>query len=250
VRNGEYYIENFIRHYQALGETHIILLDNDSSDRTVEIASTFDHVTVLSSRLPYRTYAWVFKSYLINTYGRNRWTIVADIDEFLALPAPLHEFLEEVEREGAEVVSVHMLDMFPRGDFRTVAPDQMVDRCIYYEQNSMVKTSGGGWMGGVRRRLFGVDCHLTKSAILKVACITGFRTHIQLPKTSQWYGVFRHYKFTPALIATYRDALKRLQYYENSQEYEAYPQRLEELLHDLYSAEAVKWTGEFPDALD
>src|SRR5947209_3875212 len=52
VKNGEFYIESFIRHYSRMGFRHIFFLDNGSTDRTLSIAQQYPNVSVCASDLP------------------------------------------------------------------------------------------------------------------------------------------------------------------------------------------------------
>ncbi|MEC4819993.1 MAG: glycosyltransferase, partial [Scytonema sp. PMC 1069.18] len=52
VRNGELYIKSFIEHYLTLGVKHIVFLDNNSTDGTIEIARKYHKVTILQTKCP------------------------------------------------------------------------------------------------------------------------------------------------------------------------------------------------------
>src|SRR5215204_5426789 len=75
LRNGRPYIKPFIEHYFSLGVKHIVFLDNGSTDGTV-----------LRSRLPFKKYNITLKQYLVERFGRGRWTLNADIDELFEYP--------------------------------------------------------------------------------------------------------------------------------------------------------------------
>ncbi|HEY1332772.1 MAG TPA: glycosyltransferase family 2 protein, partial [Myxococcaceae bacterium] len=52
VRNGALHVTSFLRHHQAIGVKHVVLLDNGSTDGTVELARAFERVTILRTRRP------------------------------------------------------------------------------------------------------------------------------------------------------------------------------------------------------
>src|SRR5580765_2053058 len=52
VKNGEFYVESYIRHYAEMGFRHIFFLDNGSTDGTVSIAQQYPNVTILRTDLP------------------------------------------------------------------------------------------------------------------------------------------------------------------------------------------------------
>src|SRR5688572_5792581 len=77
VRNGELHVKSFIEHHQALGVKHIVLLDNGSTDQTVELARTFERITILQTMRPYRKYETVMKRYLVRRFSEGRWNLMA-----------------------------------------------------------------------------------------------------------------------------------------------------------------------------
>lgn len=87
VRDGSFYLKDFIKHYRFLGVQDIVLIDNGSTDHTMEIASTFDNVTVLRCSLPFGIYKNHLRRYLLYRFGKNRWSIGVDIDEFFDYPS-------------------------------------------------------------------------------------------------------------------------------------------------------------------
>jgi len=117
LRNGRPYIKPFIEHYSSLGVKHIVFLDNGSTDGTVEALQTYDNVTVLRSRLPFKQYNITLKQYLIEHFGRGRWTLNADIDEFFEYPysdvVSLKALLGYLNENSYTAVITYMLDMFP-----------------------------------------------------------------------------------------------------------------------------------------
>jgi hypothetical protein len=56
VRNGELHIRSFLNHHFGLGVKHVVLLLNQSTDRTAAIATEYCNVTVLRADCPYQRY--------------------------------------------------------------------------------------------------------------------------------------------------------------------------------------------------
>jgi hypothetical protein len=92
VRDGEPWVGSFIEHYFSLGAKHIVFLDNDSTDDTVSVASEYDNVTLLRTKLPFGAGVEgtvgesLMRRYLIERFGRNRWSLCVDIDELFDYP--------------------------------------------------------------------------------------------------------------------------------------------------------------------
>ncbi len=86
VRNGEFYVEAFIRHYSRMGFKHIFFLDNGSSDETLSLIRKHDNVSVCTSTLPVDANQGIFKKYLTTTSVVGGWCLDADIDELFEYP--------------------------------------------------------------------------------------------------------------------------------------------------------------------
>jgi len=82
VRNGELYAKSFLDHYRSMGVKHFVFLDNDSTDRTLEmLCAQAEDVTVLQTKVPYNNYENTMKRYLAERFSSGRWNLCADIDE-------------------------------------------------------------------------------------------------------------------------------------------------------------------------
>src|SRR5215216_7462661 len=116
LRNGRPYIKPFIEHYFSLGVKHIVFLDNGSTDGTVETLQQYDNVTVLGSGLPYKRYNIIMKQYLVERFGRGRWTLSTDMDELFEYPysdvVSLKRLLGYLNEHSYTAVVTYMLDMF------------------------------------------------------------------------------------------------------------------------------------------
>ena len=123
VRDGEPWVRSFIEHYFSLGAKHIVFLDNDSTDDTVSVASEYDNVTLLRTKLPFGVGVEgtvgeiLMRRYLIERFGRNRWSLCVDIDELFDYPYSdiigLDSLLGYLNSKSYTAVTAQMLDMFP-----------------------------------------------------------------------------------------------------------------------------------------
>jgi len=92
VRDGEPWVSTFVEHYISLGAKHLVFLDNNSTDDTVAAASGYDGVTVLRTALPFNADVEgtggqvVMRQYLIERFGRGRWSLCVDVDELFDYP--------------------------------------------------------------------------------------------------------------------------------------------------------------------
>lgn len=255
VRNGEEQLDSFLKHHFALGAKHVVLLDNGSGDRTIEIASRFGGVTVLRSELPFRYFKHLFRRYLCERFGGSGWQLFLDIDERFDFPLsdriPLVDFLAYLRSEGYTAVVAQLLDLFPDGpvdtwpnaranpasfarffDHSSLIRRKLDTSFDYEERRNRCSSSDIELLvGGVRKLVFGIDCYLTKHPLLFKA--GGARpsldsSHVcERARIADTSCVLYHYKFTGG----FRDRIERgyqwKSYWKSSAEYGAYVDALD-----------------------
>ena len=189
VRNGGAHVASSVEHYRALGARHLVFLDNGSTDGTVETLKGYEDVTVLRTGLPYKQYNIAFKRYLIERFGRDRWTLSVDVDELFDYPfsdvVRIKALLGYLNENAYTAVVSHMLDMFPGRPLREYGPPAeeagLKDSYRFYDISdvrtrpySEVGEIGNVlgneeiellW-GGVHRRVFGGSPLLTKHPLV------------------------------------------------------------------------------------
>ena len=248
VKNGQTLIKPFIDHYLNLGFKHIFFLDNGSSDTTVDIIKSYSQTTLLLSNKPFRQYQVVFKNFLIQTFGRGRWCVVADIDEFLHLP--MHRSLENIlaylNKNNYDTVAVQMLEMFSKEDIKlkeqqgTWTSERLRSVYCYYDLTNINKEPYVRSLlsrshpflkflfGGIRKTVFGLDCFLTKEAMF-LGCRSTYLKSSHLlakAKVADFSALFLHYKFIEDFYAYTLKAVEEENHWRNSKEYKAYFKRL------------------------
>jgi Glycosyl transferase family 2 len=239
LRNGRPYIKPFIEHYFSLGVKHIVFLDNGSTDGTVEALQNYENVTVLRSRLPFKKYNITLKQYLVERFGRGRWTLNADIDELFEYPysdvVSLKALLKYLNDNFYTAVVTYMLDMFPEtllsadspatdyeslkelhrfydiSDVRTLDYSQVGDigNVVDSERIEILQ-------GGVMQRVFGTSPLLTKHPLI-------FLDDRLTPHdlSDHWVGnariadftaLFLHYKLSANLYGLVRREIEERRY--------------------------------------
>lgn len=81
VKNGESSVKLFIEHYFSLGAKNIVFLDNDSTDRTVAIASKYSNISIVRTKHKGVKYKTAMKKYLIQKFAKNQPYLIVEIDE-------------------------------------------------------------------------------------------------------------------------------------------------------------------------
>ena len=224
VRNGALHVTSFLRHHQALGVKHIVLLDNGSTDGTVALARAFERVTILRSRRPYRTYETVLKRYLVRRFARGRWSLMVDIDELFDYPCSdrmgVGALLTYLNRHAYTAVLAQMLDLFsdvPLDQLESTPQDSLRERYRYYDTSAVERhpyrfgtpanPAIRAHAGGIRKTLFGTENGLTKACLVRLVPplvpFVGFHQAANAA-IADFTAVLLHYPF----VATFREKVK------------------------------------------
>jgi glycosyltransferase involved in cell wall biosynthesis len=247
VRNGALHVASFLRHHQALGVKHIVLLDNGSTDATVELARSFQGVTILRTRRPYRTYETVLKRYLIRRFARGRWSLTVDIDELFDYPGSdrmgLDGLLTYLNRHAYTAVLAQMLDLFsdvPLDRLDSAPQDSLQERYRYYDTSAVERhpyrfgTPANpeirAHAGGIRKTLFGTENGLTKACLVRLVPplipFVGFHQAANAA-IADFTAVLLHYPFVASFREKVREAVRTDRYRVSAgEEYVKYWARL------------------------
>jgi len=196
VRDGEPWVHTFMEHYFSLGARHLVFLDNGSTDGTVAAACGHDNVTVLRTELSFGASVEgtegqnLMRRYLIERFGKHRWSLCVDIDELFDFPYSdvigLDSFLRYLNSKSYTAVMAQMLDMFPeklavnstretteafKDEYRfydiskikrsTIGESELATHNTINSEDVAVKVRGG-----VREDVFGFKPLLTKYLLL------------------------------------------------------------------------------------
>jgi Glycosyl transferase family 2 len=233
VRNGRPYVSSFIEHYSSMGVKHMVFLDNGSTDGTVEALKSYDNVTVLQSMLPFKRYQMLMKQYLIERFGRGRWT-----------------YLNE---NSYTAVVAQMLDMFPQEPVSDAVSDEdeplkelhrfydisNVREQDYWEfpfvsgvGNVLANEEIGIYRNGIQNTVFGTLPALTKHPLIlldgEVKPVDRSAHSVSNARIADLTCVLFHYKFTNHLYELIRDAARRENYMRDSGKQKKWLKVLEE----------------------
>lgn len=236
VKNGEYYLEQFIAHYTRLGVRHILLLDNLSTDQTVAIARRHPNVSVWSSGLSVGSHQGLLQRFLVNRTRGRGWCIQADIDEFFDFPGSdkisLRDFVRYLNRNRFTSTLTQMLDMFadePLSYLHELKPDRLDQVYRFYDisgihhlpyfQSDLTKQYGRRnnlafpdaclFYGGVRKPMYGAEwytnCLLTKHSLFRLRSKLDLFHHVHFVDRAQVADVscvLLHYKLASNAVFT------------------------------------------------
>jgi hypothetical protein len=244
VRNGASWMPTFLRHHFALGVKHIVFVDNGSTDRTVEIASQDERVTVWTTELPFSRWHPSIKHWLAHRYARGRWSLTLDIDELFDYPRssvlPLPGLLSYLEHHGYRTMVAHALDMFadaPLSELRGRDNQWLPDVHRFYDLEGVSWRTDCYWVprnapppgvagciGGIRESVFGSRALMqTRHALALLDDRVRFNAydshfHVRAP-VADVTAVLLHYKFVGHLFDQAKEAIRLRNYSGGSKHY-------------------------------
>ncbi|MBA3635725.1 MAG: glycosyltransferase family 2 protein [Rubrobacteraceae bacterium] len=253
VRDGQTWLEAFIEHYFSLGAKHIVFLDNGSSDATVSVAASYDNVTVLRSTLPFKRYELLLRQYLIERFGRGRWSLCVDVDELFDYPYSdvigLDSLLGYLNTKSYTAVAAQMLDMFPEESLAGGAgrPEEsfrarhILCDLSALRRKDIDKHSGRNNVfdgadidclaGGIRETVFGVMPRLTKFPLVfsdgAVKPVEESPHHIGNATIADISCVLFHYKYVGRFHEQTARAVREENHWNDSAQYKQYLEVLE-----------------------
>lgn len=243
LRNGAPYVASFLKHYRSLGIKHFVFLDNNSTDDTVSHLSREEGVIVLASKAAYSVYENVMKTYLAQTYCKERWCLCVDIDELFDFPhsntLDIGNFFTYLNSNKYNFVVCQMLDMFSDQDLDKVniSPgDNLREKFPYYDISAVKKSKYFAadkqvmrirmHHGGIRRQFFGTAGGLTKASLFFVQDdIELFWNwhHVKNGKMADISCVLLHYPFHKTFVDKVKEAVESGRYgFLVNDEYQAY----------------------------
>jgi hypothetical protein len=181
AHNEMYFIPAWLNHYRTLGAERFIVLDDASTDDTLNYLSKQPDVMVVGSRRRYgetvpvidrsdptgqtvkmRRMGHLWKMILPEKYAMDRWVVQTDLDEFLVLPEgqDLGSVFAQFATADFDAVTGTMLDVYP--EKIDVLRDQMTQSSVnladdwYYDARPHSRPFSGTFReiyGGSRSRL-------------------------------------------------------------------------------------------------
>ncbi|MBB1492645.1 glycosyltransferase family 2 protein [Paracoccus sp. MC1854] len=225
-RDISYFLEHHIQHHLALGVSHVVYVDNGSTDNSIEIAKRFSNITIASCTADFRLHQGRIR-YLANTYFlKGGWRLAIDPDELLDYPESdridLPELTRRMNARGHSAMVAQMLDMVFDGPASAAASidfsqaERLFDRyslaairkvpyhesglpwAWFLEQNKTSNRDILIFFGGLRHAAFGEDCCLTKHALFRMG--KGVIPHPHPHVTTgvictDFSAALKHYKF-------------------------------------------------------
>ncbi|NDV98466.1 MULTISPECIES: glycosyltransferase family 2 protein [unclassified Salipiger] len=253
ARNEGVRLPWFLKYYREMGVNHFIMVDNDSTDGSLDYLKAQEDVSVWHTSASYKRsrFGMDWINWLLRRYGHGHWVLVVDPDELFLYPfcdtRPLRALTDWLDASSIKSFSAMLLDMYPKGRLDAqpyeAGQDPLEIASWFDAGNYSVKKNkrfGNLWIqGGPRARMFFGDRPERAPALNKVPLVKWDRryayvssTHMLLPRGlnlvyDEWggekaSGLLLHTKFLDTFNAKAEEELSRKQHYAGSTEYIAY----------------------------
>lgn len=116
-RNESLRLPHFIEYYKQMGVDRFFLVDNNSTDDSKEVISKVENTHIFNTTDTYVNH-WYWMEHLLETYGKNHWCVVVDIDELFSFPQAenlsIRDLVNYLEMEETSAIRTFLLDMYPQ----------------------------------------------------------------------------------------------------------------------------------------
>ena len=228
----------FLKHYRNLGVSRFICIDDISTDGSREFLLQQDDTSVFESNVRYSTAhrgkAW--REMLADWFGKNRWYVNVDSDEFLLTGASkntsLLQYAKQLQDRKIYRLPAPMIDMVPAGNISDAIIHDCDDRMPW---EILTHFDGDGYTGhtflnginlrgGARLRLFDAVAELMKFPLIYWDDQTSMGVSIHSPKPGHRNfapicGCLLHFKLFSDIKSVSKDAVADNQYYRDALEY-------------------------------
>lgn len=246
MRDERLRLASWLRHYRALGVHRFFVVDNGSSDGTVEDLLEQPDVHLFSTREDFQLgqsgRRWI--AWLLEQFGIGRWCVVADADELLAFPdwerTSLTTLAARLTAAGDEALPCVLLDMYSD---RAIAHTHLQPGANLFELcpwfDAEIRAFEGSiddgqqripiptLVGGIRQRVFHLNAYLSKIGMLHYRpglSLTRGQHGVLGARVSAMRGVMFHFKFLSDIIAKAQAVITNGERGNCSEEWQAYHQ--------------------------
>jgi len=253
ARNEQIRLPYFLDYYRNMGVDHFLIVDNDSTDGTLDYLAGQTDISVWHTRASYKRSAFGidWMNWLQRKYAHGHWTLVVDPDEFFIYPfcdtRSIRALTDWLDNSLIRSFGAMLLDVYPKGRLDDVpykAGQNPLEIASWFDSGNYTITRnalyGNLWIqGGPRSRAFFSDDPEKAPALNKIPLVKWDRryayassTHAVLPRgLNQTYdetggekasGILLHAKFLDTFTAKAAEEMARGQHYSGSVEYKAY----------------------------
>jgi Glycosyl transferase family 2 len=245
ARNEALRLPSTLRHHRALGVNRFFVVDNGSTDGTLDLLANETDVHVFTTDDSYAGSHWGvhWMNAMLDAFGDGHWTLTIDADEQLVYPhyeeLPLPLFCRYLDHVRAQALFCLLLDMYADRPVSEAVHDPaaaLLDTCRYFDAGDYRVTEitlcpYSEIHGGVRERIFrAVQASHHAPTVSKVPLVRwrkGMRflysTHsLSHVTTAKVTGALLHFKFLSDFHDRVETEAARGEHYDGAREYRAY----------------------------
>lgn len=245
VRDEALRLPSTLRHHRELGVDRFFIVDNGSTDGTLDLLTKEPNVHIFTTTESYADshFGVFWMNAMLDAFGDGHWTLTIDADEQLIYPnyeeMKLPQFCAHLDHVKAQALFCIMLDMYSTRPVAETVHDPsraLIDTCRYFDNGEyrflpIPLCPHFKIHGGVRQRMFCNDekawATLTISKVPLVRWRKGFRflysTHSLSPvTTAKVTGALFHFKFLSDFHDRVETEVARGEHHDNAREYQAY----------------------------
>ena len=228
-----------IRHHREIGVDRFVIIDNASSDGTIDFLCEQPDVDVFLTLNKYSEArgATFWRTKMLERYGYGRWYLTIDADELLVYSDmdrhDLHDLGALLRSWGSKLFFAPMIDMYSDIPFQDIVfrpGDKQIDACRFFDGEGYFLQRRGYWItsiesGGPRSRIFSARSCLDKRPFFywdkTGRCVSAHRqlAHGAKPGPS---GALLHFKFMSDFSDKISFAIESEEYWNESSEYKTY----------------------------
>lgn len=251
MRNESLRLPYFFEYYQNLGVNRFFIIDNNSTDNSVKIAEQQPNTHLYSTQDNYKNH-WFWMEHLLETFGKDYWCMVVDIDELFSYPHSenlgLKEFVQYLEKEEkSTAINSFLLDIYSNKNLKSVSYnegsnplevlnyfdcDYNVKYAQFLDQKAKKMFYQKTFSGGMRVRFFGET--INENVLSKVSLFKfnpNAYLHVGMHALngcvmSKLQGVVFHTKFLSDFISEVQEESQRGEHYDNAYFYKHYEKRI------------------------
>jgi hypothetical protein len=204
TRNEALRLPSALRHLRRLGVDRVLLVDNRSTDGTLDIAARDDRVSLVDAPGSYAdsNFGVGWTNALLDRYAQGHWVLVVDADELLVFPGSdrpgggaLCALCRHLDAIGSEALPTILLDCFPERPLRDVrfrSGDDLLAAAPWFEPPSPRRDVCEHFpyyqqYGGLRERLFFPEADPKRPARFAHQKLYNLLWRLEPLRSSRWF---------------------------------------------------------------